>query len=131
MDNSKRIVDILGHIVKYCDELFDTQEYFGNSFEVFKSNFIYRNAMAMCILQIGELSGYLPDSFTEIYSGVPWRNIKGMRNIMAHKYGDMSMATVWETITEDVPTLRSYCISILAKQCTPQQTEVKANNIEE
>jgi uncharacterized protein with HEPN domain len=67
----------------------------------------------MCILQIGELSGNLSEDFKEIYSGVPWRNIKGMRNIMAHKYGEISIDTVWEAITEDVPLLYNYCNSVL------------------
>ena len=113
MDNNERNADILEHIIKYCNEIFHTREYFGNSFEVFKTNSIYRNAVALCILQIGELSGHLTDDFKEIYSGVPWRNIKGMRNIMAHKYGDITIPTVWEAINDDVPELRDYCNSIL------------------
>lgn len=115
MDNNERNAEILRRIIKYCNEIFHTQEYFGNSFEVFSANSIYRNAVALCILQIGELSGHLSDDFKEIYSGVPWRNIKGMRNIMAHKYGDITIPTVWETITQDVPELCDYCKSILGK----------------
>jgi len=69
----------------------------------------------MCILQIGELSGHLSDSFKEEYNEVPWRNIKDMRNIIAHKYGDMSITIVWEAISEDIPGLRDYCNNILDK----------------
>lgn len=115
MNSNEKNIDILEHMIKYCDEIFETQSYFGDSFEVFKTNFIYRNSVAMCILQIGELSGQLTDSFKEAYSGVPWRNIKGMRNIMAHKYGEISSTTVWEAITDDMPILRDYCNSILEK----------------
>ena len=115
MNSNERNIDVLEHIIKYCDEIFKAQEYFGNSFEDFKVNTIYNNAVAMCILQIGELSGHLTDSFKELYSGVPWRNIKDMRNIMAHQYGDISVTTVWEAITEDVPVLRDYCITVLEK----------------
>ena len=113
MNSNERNIDVLEHIIKYCDDIFETQAYFGNSFEVFRANSIYRNAVAMCIMQIGELSGHLTDSFKETYSGVPWRNIKGMRNIVAHEYGDISITTVWEAITEDVPLLHDYCDSIL------------------
>jgi uncharacterized protein with HEPN domain len=113
MNSKERNIDILEHIIKYCDEVFETQAYFGNSYEVFKANSIYRNAVAMCILQIGELSGLLTDGFKEKYSGVPWRNIRGMRNIMAHKYGDISVITVWEAMAEDIPVLREYCNSVL------------------
>jgi uncharacterized protein with HEPN domain len=125
MNSNERNIDILEHIREYCDEIFETQAYFGNSFEVFKANTIYRNAVAMCILQIGELSGHLTDSFKETYSGVPWRNIKGMRNIMAHKYGDISVTAVWEAIIDDVPVLRDYCNSILEKYSVLEQPAVK------
>lgn len=115
MDSRERNEDILEHIIKYCNEIFHTQGYFGNSFEVFKSNSIYRNAVALCILQIGELTGHLTDGFKENYNGVPWRNIKGMRNIMAHKYGDISIPIVWEAINQDVPELCDYCNRVLEK----------------
>lgn len=125
MNSNERNMDILEHIIKYCDEIFETQAYFGNSFELFKANNIYRNAVALCILQIGELSGQLTDSLKEAYSDVPWRNIKGMRNIMAHKYGDISVTTVWEAITDDVSMLRDYCNSILEKYRVLEQSAVE------
>ena len=128
MNSNERNIDILEHIIKYCDEIFDTQEYFGNSFEVFKSISIYRNAVAMCILQIGELTGYLTDIFKETYSGVPWRNIKDMRNIMAHRYGDINTTTVWEAVSDDLPVLREYCNSILQKFRALEMPAVEAEN---
>lgn len=113
MNNKKRNTDILKRIVKYCDEIFETQKHFDNSYDSFKENFIYRNAISMCILQIGELSGYLSEDFKEIYSDVPWESIKGMRNFMAHRYGDLDIGIVWETVVEDIPLLYNYCNNIL------------------
>ena len=131
MDSNERDIDILEHIIKYCNEIFETQAYFGNSFEFFKANSIYRNAVAMCILQIGELSGHLSENFKETYSGVPWRNIKGMRNIMAHKYGDINVATLWETITDDVSILLDYCNSVLEQYLVLEQpVEIEAEDEE-
>lgn len=67
----------------------------------------------MCFLQIGELSSLLSNDFKDKYNDVPWRNIKDMRNIMAHKYGSINSTIVWETITGDLPSLRKYCEYIL------------------
>ena len=50
MNSNERDIDILEHINKYCDEIINTQAFFGNSFEVFKANSIYRNAISMCLL---------------------------------------------------------------------------------
>lgn len=82
----------------------------------------------MCILQIGELSGHLSDSFKQMHNGVPWKNIKGMRNFIAHKYGDISISTVWEAVSDDVPKLRDYCNSILRKYRVLEQPALEEKN---
>lgn len=121
MNNKKRNIDILKRIVKYCDEIFETQKHFGNSYDIFEKNFIYRNAISMCILQIGELSGYLSENFKDTYNEVPWKNIRGMRNFMAHRYGNLDIKIVWETVNNDIPSLYNYCNDILEKYQTLEQ----------
>jgi uncharacterized protein with HEPN domain len=78
-----------------------------------KTDKIYRNAATMCILQIGERAGRLSPEFTAAHSAVPWRSIKGMRNVAAHAYGSISIPDVWDTITVDIPVLKVYCKKIL------------------
>lgn len=69
-----------------------------------------------CILQIGELITKLDESFLKQHSDVPWRQIKGMRNVYAHDYDTIDLNTVWEAITGDVPELRSKLENILAQE---------------
>lgn len=38
-----------------------------------------------------------------------WGPIKGMRNLVAHSYGNMSREIIWETATVDIPTLLQFC----------------------
>jgi len=109
----ERDLSILRHIVSYCDQIEQTVEFFGNGAKIFAENKIYRNAAALCILQIGELVGNLTESFREEYPAVPWRQIKAMRNIVAHNYGSVDPETTWEIITGDIPVLKNYCCSIL------------------
>ena len=43
------------------------------------------------------------------------RNIDILEHIIkycAHKYGDISITTLWETITDDIPLLFDYCNSV-------------------
>ena len=54
-----RNISVLEHIVSYCQQIEQTMERFGNSAETFQNDPIYRNAAALCILQIGELVGKL------------------------------------------------------------------------
>ncbi|MBQ8073223.1 MAG: DUF86 domain-containing protein [Clostridia bacterium] len=38
---------------------------------------------------------------------IPWRLIRAVRNVYAHDYEKTKPETVWQTITEDIPVLRS------------------------
>ncbi|MDE6601413.1 MAG: DUF86 domain-containing protein [Lachnospiraceae bacterium] len=67
----------------------------------------------MCIIQIGELVGRLSDEFLEENEQIPWRAIKGMRNLHAHDYERVDLDIVWNTLTEDIPDLLSRLRTIL------------------
>ena len=47
---------------------------------------------------------------------VQWGPIKGMRNLVAHSYGTMSRAIIWETATADIPALQKFCEEQLEQQ---------------
>ena len=42
-------------------------------------------------------------------NAMPWREIKTMRNIAAHNYGEIDIDILWETATCDIPDLKEYC----------------------
>ena len=43
------------------------------------------------------------------------REIKGLRNFVAHEYGNLDIAELWNTIQDDIPILQSYCGKTLAQ----------------
>ena len=91
-------------------------ERFGNDVSVFRNDPIYRNAAALCILQIGELVGKLTEEFRAQHPDIPWRQIRAMRNIVAHNYGTVDPETTWEIISDDIPELKKYCQAIISSQ---------------
>lgn len=113
MRPSDRDIHILEHIVSYCCQIEETVQRFGDSARVFQSDRIYRSAAALCILQIGELAGNLSEEFRARHASIPWRQIKAMRNLVAHKYGTIDPDTAWEVIQDDIPALKEYCRSVL------------------
>ena len=115
MEMSERDRAVLEHMVSYCVDIEETIARFGNSYAVFSADKAYRNACAMCVLQIGELSGHLSAEFRSVHRDIPWNEIKGMRNVMAHKYGNISVETVWETMNHDIPDLKAFCLGALGK----------------
>jgi uncharacterized protein with HEPN domain len=108
-----RDLSILEHILSYCDQIQQAMDRFGEDYAQFQVDPVYRNAVALCILQIGELVGKLTDDFRAQHAAIPWRQIKAMRNIVAHSYGSVDPETTWEIITSDIPELARYCQVIL------------------
>ena len=76
MSVGERDHSILKHIIDYCDQIDETIKRFGDDFEIFDQDIIYRNAASLCILQIGELVGVLSDEFKEEHPDIPWAQIK-------------------------------------------------------
>ena len=115
MDNFSKNISILEHILHYCRDIEQIVERFGDSIDTFNADIAYRHACSMYIIQIGELSARLTDGFKCVYDGIPWKNVKAMRNLFAHHYEGMSIEKTWNTIKEDIPVLSSYCADILAQ----------------
>jgi len=116
MNHSERDESILRHIVRYCDEITEAISRHGLTLEKVASDNVYKNALAMSILQIGELVNVLSESFRADNNDMPWREIKRMRDKAAHHYGAFDTNTLWETVTEDIPPLKAYCESCI-KNC--------------
>ena len=107
---------VLMKIVQYADEINGTISRFELDFEKFKSDYVVKNAIAMCILQIGELVNNLTDDFKIGHSKMPWRDIISLRNRAAHTYSDMDMEILWNIATKNVPELKEYCESIVKEK---------------
>jgi uncharacterized protein with HEPN domain len=68
---------------------------------------------AFSLAQIGELSGRLSEECKQSYPEVPWRQIKGMRNLLIHDYEGIDMRIVRETVEQDIPSLQAQLQAIL------------------
>ena len=54
---------------------------------------------------IGEAVKGLPDEIRQRYADVAWREIAGMRDIIAHAYFALDLDILWDAICHDVPSL--------------------------
>lgn len=126
MKINDRDIQILQHILNYCTEVEITIKTFGEDENKFLNDFIYRNAISMPILQIGELVNHLSKDFTNLYVEMSWRDIVGMRNHFAHGYQVVDFSEVWETATKDIPELKDFCESVL-KENDIDVTELENN----
>jgi uncharacterized protein with HEPN domain len=103
MDNRSRIV--LNKILREIEEIEQFTE--GHSFDTFNENNLLKKAVAMSIINIGELVKALDQNFRSKYQSIPWRSIAGMRDIIAHKYETLRSKDVWKVVTDSIPALKS------------------------
>jgi len=83
--------------VKFADEVESADE--------LASNRLYRKAVVMSILNIGELTKHLPDEFKSENYEIPWKQISGMRDIAAHGYSEMDDDIIWDVVKHSIPEL--------------------------
>lgn len=77
------------------------------------------NACVMRLQVIGEHVGKLLKENAnplECYPEIPWQAIYGMRNIIAHEYGNIDEAIVVSVINDDLPKLKAVIKDLLFKQ---------------
>jgi uncharacterized protein with HEPN domain len=125
--------EILSHMIKYCVETENTLNRFGKSFDTFVNDTDFYKSVAMSIFQLSELSNSLTDEFKEENKNIPWRQIRGMRNIIAHTYNKKDDKQIWNAATVDVPIMREFCTVELQKidnEMSKPQSEPKIDNYE-
>ncbi len=62
---------------------------------------------------VGEAASHVPESIQERYSGVPWSEMRSMRNLLSHAYFLVDLSIVWKTITDDLPQIEPTLRQIL------------------
>ena len=55
---------------------------------------------------IGEAVGKVTDDLRENYPEIPWKKIRGMRNILVHDYFGIDFDIVWNVIEIELPDLK-------------------------
>lgn len=55
---------------------------------------------------IGEATRNIPSSFRKQHAHIPWKDIAGMRDKLAHDYFGVSLNVAWEVVKNDLPKLK-------------------------
>lgn len=62
-----------------------------------------RLAAEAILHRIGEAVARLGAEFVETHPTVSWRQMKGMRNLIAHRYGAVDHNILWNALERDLP----------------------------
>ena len=113
MKKSDRI--IIQKIIGYCNDVSSLLERFNTSYELYLTDIAFQYACNMCIIQIGELTNRLSVELKVETSEIPWHAIRAMRNLHAHDYERVDFEMMWETLTQDIPFLKTQLTALLTK----------------
>src|SRR3977135_1713530 len=68
----------------------------GVSYERFCSDEMLHSAVERKLEIFGEAAGRVSTKTQEAHPEIPWKDIKGVRVILAHKYADINLSVIWE-----------------------------------
>ncbi len=98
-DAAKKAVDFTEHRTR---EHLDTDE-------------LLALAVVRLIEIVGEAAKTIGDDTREAHREIPWRQIAGTRDRLAHGYFDVDLDIVWRIITDDLPPLIEHVQQILSE----------------
>lgn len=99
--------EILLKIIAHCNKAIDYTAVY-KELENFEKDSMCVEATVFNLMQIRELTKFsLSDDLKKQIFNIPWHQIYGMRNRIVHGYDGVNMQIVWDTVKEDIPTLRN------------------------
>ncbi|MFB5945356.1 HepT-like ribonuclease domain-containing protein [Albibacterium profundi] len=91
------ILDAINSVERYILHVF---------YNEFLENSEKRFATVKQIEIIGEACNALSEKLKTEHSDIPWKAIKGFRNVSIHEYFGVDFHVVWEIATHDLPDLK-------------------------
>ena len=75
------------------------------NFNMFSQDRRTRRAVERELEIIGEAAKKVSVIFKEHTDHIPWRRIIGLRNILAHEYGEVQYEIIWKVVIDHIPEL--------------------------
>jgi len=103
----------------YADDILEacgkTRRYLaGMTYEAFVADDRTRDAVIRNLEVIGEAAKRLPDDVIARAPDVPWRKVRGMRDVLAHGYFGLDNNLLWSTATTKIDEIESAVRGLLA-----------------
>lgn len=83
------------------------------SVQSIKNNQDTYDAILWNLLVVGEVCGRFDDSFRQSHADIPWQEIRGFRNVLAHGYDIIDWRILEPILTTYLPNLLKQAQSIL------------------
>ena len=118
MKHPERVEDYLEHIAQAIERASRYIEPFADA-HALRQNEQVQDAVVRNIDIIGEAAARIQKiapAFVSSHRGVPWIEMRGMRNKMIHEYFDVDWDVVWRTVKNDLPGLKTLIGDLIAER---------------
>jgi uncharacterized protein with HEPN domain len=106
------------HLADVIEAIRKIRRYTRGGPAAFRRNSMARDAVAARLIQIGQAVKDAADEGLDLAAlapGVPWRDVAGMRDRLAHKYWDIDCGIVWGVVESELGPLERAVRSMLRK----------------
>jgi uncharacterized protein with HEPN domain len=77
------------------------------NYNQFLENNVTQDAVMRRFEIIGEATKNIPLKIRKEYPEIPWKQMAGMRDMLAHEYFGIAMKRIWDTTQKDLPKLKN------------------------
>jgi uncharacterized protein with HEPN domain len=85
------------------------------TFAQFAADDLRVDGVVLNFVIIGEAATRMPPEVQSRTREVPWRSLRGMRNIIVHAYFAIDLEVVWDTARNDIPKLVAALEAVMAE----------------
>ncbi len=103
MSDAKDLLSLKG-ILDAAEKIIDFSRSFSTADDFFSDQKSF-DAVCMNFIVIGEMVDRISDEFRQSNSEIDWKNIKGLRNVIAHDYFGVDAEEIWSIIKLHIPAL--------------------------
>ncbi|MEV0436774.1 HepT-like ribonuclease domain-containing protein [Nocardia sp. NPDC050413] len=99
----------------------------GLDFSGFQKDDLRQDGVIRQLSIIGEAASSLTQETRDSQPEIPWKLVRGMRNMLVHQYFDADLIIVFNAATKSVPELAARILALLAQRDPTEAARVLAH----
>ena len=107
---ARKLKPVLAEIIETIDGVMAATD--GKSLDDFKADWLLRLATQRALEIISEASRHLPDDLIASEPDIPWKQIRGIGNILRHEYHRIADDIIWAVVAQHLRSLRDAAVRL-------------------
>lgn len=119
--------DVSHYLADILDTIGDLEALIGNkSLAAYSKDVRTKRATERCVEIISEAARHLPASLTKQHPEIPWKQIRGVGNVLRHEYNKIVDEVMWTAAKDYIKPLKKAVIAMQGEEKAPAPVRRKA-----